>query len=197
MTSEIPKKHSQGNSHVFIGLAAIMLVATGGLIFWKVTNTPTEAVEAAAVTAVPNVEEDRPRFAPPPPPPPPEETPSALASVEAPSNGALRPAKSPCSGECNGEATAALKSALAGRGGAGRRCYEKALSQNATLSGKMTVHLKISPGGQVCAASVVNDTLQDPGLNNCILGVFRASQLPSPQGGCVEADVPLNFVQSK
>ena len=61
----------------------------------------------------------------------------------------------------------------------------------------MTVHVKVAPNGQVCSANVGNDTLGDPGLANCILGVFRASTLPAPTGGCVEVDVPLNFVPNK
>jgi hypothetical protein len=61
----------------------------------------------------------------------------------------------------------------------------------------MTVHVKVSPQGSVCAANVANDTLQDVALTNCILGVFRSSTLPAPQGGCVEIDVPLSFVPGK
>lgn len=196
MTSEMPTKPSGSNNHVFIGLAVVMLLATGGLIVWKVTSSSApESPEP-----VPSlVEEDRPiaNVPPPPPPPPPAEEVSAAPSAQPVTNGTVRSGKSPCSGECKGEVTAALRSALAGRGGAGRRCYEKSLSQNATLSGKMTVHVKVSTQGTVCAASVTNDTLQEPALANCILGVFRTSVLPTPQGGCVEVDVPLNFVPNK
>ncbi|MGC4063758.1 MAG: AgmX/PglI C-terminal domain-containing protein [Polyangiaceae bacterium] len=197
MTSEIPKKPSSGSNQVFIVLAAIMLVATGGLIVWKFTRSSDDA-PAGPATPPPTAEEERVQNAPPPPPPPPMEEPTAAPSAQATNNAVGKGAsKSPCSSECKGEVTAALQTALAGRGGAGRRCYEKALAQNATLSGKMTVNVRIAPNGQVCTASVTNDTLQDPGLTNCILGVFRASTLPAPQGGCVEANVPLNFVQSK
>ena len=197
MTSEIPTKSSGSNNHVFIALAVVMLLITGSLIVWKVTRSndpqPVETVPTAT-------EEERPITnapPPPPPPPPPAEEASAAPSAQPVTNGAVRSGKSPCSGECKGEVTGALRSALAGRGGAGRRCYEKSLSQNATLSGKMTVHVKVSPQGSVCSASIANDTLQDPGLANCILGVFRASTLPPPQGGCVDVDVPLNFVPNK
>lgn len=196
MTSDRPTKSSGSNNHVFIVLAAAMLAATGSLIVWKVTrSTTTDTTEPLPSV----VEAERPLAnAPPPPPPPPlAEEVAALPSAQPSSNGLLRSAKSPCSGECKGEVTGALRSALAGRGGAGRRCYEKSLAQNATLSGKMTMHVKVSPQGSVCAANIINDTLQDPGLANCILGVFRASTLPAPQGGCVEVDVPLNFVPTK
>lgn len=196
MTSEIPKKPGSGNSHVFVGLAAAMLVATGGLIAWKMSGSSgTDAAPSATAQAV---EDERPQNVPPPPPPPPPvEEPSAAPSASAANNAAVRSGKSPCSIECKGEVTQALRSGLAGRGGAGRRCYEKSLAQNATLSGKMTIHVKVAPNGQVCAANVASDSLQDPGLANCILGVFRASTLTAPQGGCVEVDVPLNFVPNK
>jgi hypothetical protein len=86
---------------------------------------------------------------------------------------------------------------LAGRGGAGRRCYEKALGQNPMLRGRMTVHVKVGTNGSVCSAGVATDELHDPGLTNCIMGVFRSSTLPEPTKGCVEVDVPLNFVPNK
>jgi hypothetical protein len=78
-----------------------------------------------------------------------------------------------------------------------RRCYEKQLSQNSSLSGKMTVHMKIAPNGQVCSANITNDTIGDQGLANCVLGVFRTSTFPASPGGCVEANAPLNFVPKK
>jgi hypothetical protein len=196
MSSEIPKKPSNSGNNVFIAMTVVMLLAMGGLILWKFTGSPSS--EQAAATAAAVVEDrvtDNPM--PPPPPPPPAEEPSAAPTAVASANAAPRLGKSACPSKCEGEATAALKSALAGRGGSGRRCYEKSLSQNALLKGRMTVHIRIGTNGSVCSANVSHDELHDPGLSNCILGVFRSSTLPSPANGCVDVDVPLNFVPNK
>lgn len=198
MSSEIPKKPSSGGNNVFVVMTVVMLLATGGLLFWKFAGS--SAPEPVATTAPAPLDYERPTDNPlPPPPPPPPEQPSATASVDAPTSPPVRSGggKPACAGACVGDVTAALKSALAGRGGAGRRCYEKALGQNAMLQGRMTVHVKVGTNGSVCSASVGADGLHDPGLTNCILGVFRSSTLPAPSKGCVEVDVPLNFVPTK
>jgi hypothetical protein len=194
MSSEIPKKPSSSGNNVFIAMTIIMLLATGGLIVWKFTGSHTS--EPAAVTSAVPTEYERPADLPLPPPPPPEQ-PSAAPTVVASANAPVRSGKAVCPAVCKGEVPAALKSALAGRGGAGRRCYEKSLSQNAALRGRMTVHVRVGTNGSVCAANVTNDELHDPGLTNCIIGVFRSSLLPAPQDGCAEVDVPLNFVPNK
>jgi hypothetical protein len=196
MSSEIPKKpSSSNNNNVFIALTAVMLLASGGLIWWKFAGSSSEE-PVAATTAVSSTDQ-RTNDEPLPPPPPPPEEPSAVATAVTPTNAPVRSGKSVCPATCSGEVTAALKSALAGRGGSGRRCYEKSLSQNPLLKGKMTVHVRVGTNGSVCAANVSNDGLHEPGLTNCILGVFRSSVLPAPTNGCAEVDVPLNFVPNK
>ena len=196
MSSEIPKKPSGNANNVFIALTVAMLLAMGGLIFWKFAGAgdPEPAPEATA----PRIDELRSNDSPPPPPPPPPpEEPSAAPTAAATANAPVRTGKSNCPSTCEGEATAALRTALAGRGGAGRRCYEKSLSQNPMLQGRMTVHVRVGTNGAICSANVSRDELHDPGLTNCILGVFRSSTLPAPTNGCVEVDVPLNFVPNK
>jgi hypothetical protein len=196
MSSEIPKKPSSGN-HVFVVMTIVMLLATGGLILWKFVGSSSTEQIATATSAPGDYERRAENPLPPPPPPPPPELPSAAPTAGAPVNPPAHSGKAPCSGACNGEVTAALKSALAGRGGSGRRCYEKSLAQNALLRGRMTMHVRVGANGSVCSANVTNDELRDPGLSNCIIGVFRSSLLPAPDKGCVEVDVPLNFVPNK
>lgn len=198
MSSEIPKPPTTGSNKTLIALTLVMLSATAGLLIWKYTGNSENEPSAPTEATVTTTEYERPSdMAPPPPPPPPREEPSAVPSTQAPANAPIRSGKSACALPCEGNATAALKSALAGRGAMGRRCYEKSLSQNATLRGRMTVHLRVGANGSVCSANVANDELHDPGLSNCILGVFRASTLPNPEKGCVEVDVPLNFVPNR
>jgi hypothetical protein len=201
MSSEIPIKPIGGGNNVFIAASVVMLLAVGGLVTWKLKGSSSSSPEptaAASFTAGPNVHQP-PVYTPmpPPPPPPPSEEHTASPSAVSPANATVRSGKSYCPSSCEGSVTAALSSALAGRGGAGRRCYEKSLSQNQSLRGHMTVSVRVGTNGSVCSASVVGDELHEPGLTNCIIGVFRASILPAPQNGCVDVKVPLNFVPSK
>jgi len=87
-----------------------------------------------------------------------------------------------------------LRSYLSGRASQGRKCYERALLQNASLKGHMRVQVRLNPQGQLCSAAIAADELQDPGLSACILQMFRNSVYPAPKGGCVDVAVPLSFV---
>jgi hypothetical protein len=170
-----------------------MLLLIGGLIVWKVTGTsepppkhdPPPVATTAAEPVLDNV--------PPPPPPPPEEDAGKPEEKKVVKSGG----PNPCSKECTGTATAALTSALSGRAAQSRSCYEKALSTNATLTGTLTVGVKVGPGGQVCSARVVADGLHDPGVSNCVVARFQSATFPAPQGGCAEVNVPLRFMPKK
>jgi hypothetical protein len=57
----------------------------------------------------------------------------------------------------------------------------------------MTVALRLSPTGAVCGASVSSNTSGDAALAACVVSKFRSAKFPAPEGGCVDAAVPLNF----
>ncbi len=188
-----PPPKSGGSGPIIIA-AVLMLFLIGGLIIWKVmgSSEPTKpTATVASNTATPTLDEPPP---PPPPPPPPEE--SAKPDDKGPKKlGGT--GGNPCAKECTGTATGALTSALAGRAGQSRSCYEKALSSNATLEGTLTVGVKVGPTGQVCSARVVADGLHDPGVSNCVVARFASSTFPAPQGGCAEVNVPLRFMPKR
>lgn len=190
MAETTPPPPKSGGSGPIIIAAVLMLLLIGGLIVWKVTGSsetpkPTTPV-AVNTTAAPALDE------PPPPPPPPAEE-DAGKPEEKPTKTKVASGTNPCSKACEGTATAALQSALSGKAGQSRSCYEKALSSNATLEGTLTVGVKVGPGGQVCSARVVADGLHDPGVSNCVVARFLSSTFPAPQGGCAEVNVPLRF----
>lgn len=139
------------------------------------------------------------RQAPPPPPPPPAEEPEPTPEPEKPkAEVRAKPKPSPgCAGECTGSPTAAILSTLRGKAGLARSCYNRALSQNSELSGKMTVQVRIGSNGQVCRVSVSNDTLGDPSVARCVKQRFRAKAFPKPKGGCAEVAAPISFVSQK
>jgi len=195
MAETNPPLPKSGGSGPIIIAAILMLLLIGGLIVWKVTgssDTPKPQATAATATtsAAPQLDEPPP---PPPPPPPPEE--SAKPDDKGPKK--VGTGASPCSKVCEGTASAALTSALSGRAGQSRSCYEKALSSNSTLEGTLTVGVKVGPGGVVCGARVVSDGLHDPGVANCVVNRFMTSSFPAPQGGCVEVNVPLRFMPKR
>jgi hypothetical protein len=190
----VPPPKSSGSGPIIIA-AVLMLLLIGGLIVWKVTGssdtTKTSTPVAANTSAAPVLDEPPP---PPPPPPVPEE--SAKPDDKAPKKvGSTGP--NPCSKECTGTASGALTSALAGRAGQSRSCYERALSTNATLEGTLTVGVKVGPSGQVCSARVVADGLHDPGVSNCVVNRFMGATFPAPQGGCADVNVPLRFMPKR
>jgi hypothetical protein len=188
--SAIPPPPKHGGSGGFVAAAIVMLLLMGGLIWWKVKDSdqPKPAETPVASTPPPPVLE-----APvPPPPPPPVEVPDAGQAVT--KRVSVGRGGGACGGECAGQATGQLKAALQGKAGASRRCYERALLQNSTLQGRMMLGVRVGADGRVCSASVTQNGIGDPGLANCVVGIFRSASLPPPQGGCVDTQVPMNFV---
>jgi hypothetical protein len=194
MAETNPPPPKSGGSGPIIIAALLMLLLIGGLIVWKVSGSsePTKAPPpvAANTSATPTLDEP-----PPPPPPPPVEQDAGKPEEKAKTK--VASGANPCSKACTGTAPGTLTSALAGRAGQSRSCYEKALSSNATLEGTMTVGVKVGPGGQVCSARVVADGLHDPGVSNCVVNRFLGATFPSPEGGCAEVNVPLRFMPKR
>jgi len=166
-----------------------MLLLMGGLIVWKLggdDDKPTPPPPPVAAVAPPVLEE-----APPPPPPlePPKdpvaEPKQAIKRVVAGSGG--------CAGECKGTEPGGLRGQLSGKAAQARGCYERALRQNALLQGRMKVAVRIGPNGSVCSANVTQNEVGDPGVGTCVVQIFRTATFPAPQGGCVDAEVPLRF----
>ncbi|MEI9937999.1 MAG: AgmX/PglI C-terminal domain-containing protein [Pseudomonadota bacterium] len=193
MSETTPPVPKSGGSGPFILAAIVMLLLMGGLIFWKMkSGSETAKVEAPKPTAAP---EQPVLDEPPPPPPPPVASADSSAKPDDTKPGTKKVgstvAAAAC-GVCSGEPNPGLQGALGGKAGQSRACYEKALSSNSTLSGRMTVSIKINQQGSVCSAQVKSD-LNNPLVENCVLQSFRAATFPAPKGGCVDASVPLYF----
>jgi hypothetical protein len=189
-TSTTPPPPTKTGSGGFIVAAVVMLALMGGLIYWKLGGSDAPRQEAPKPIA--KVQHEPVLEAPPPPPPPPEPEPAkpeqkVVKRVQAGGGGG-------CGGECTGTAPAALRSALMGKAGQARGCYERALRQNSMLQGRLVLNVRVGPQGQVCSATVASNGLGDPGVASCVTQMFRSSALPAPQGGCVDTAVPMNFV---
>jgi hypothetical protein len=91
--------------------------------------------------------------------------------------------------------------ALRARNARLRRCYEKALTQNKTLTGRVQASLDIDADGQVTSATEVprsrtgdeGTTLADPTAVRCVLGVLRSMSKLKPTEGSATAVVTINF----
>lgn len=193
----IPKK--SGNGGLIVG-AALMLLLAAGLVIFKLKSPAKEAEVVEERAAPKNVEPPAPVLDnAPPPPPAEEELAEAPKPEEAKDQKTIKgPAGPPgCAGACAGNAGADLRAALASRAASARSCYNTALRRNATLEGKMTVNVRVSPNGTVCSVGVSNNTLGDAAVASCVSAQFRASKFPAPEGGCVDTAVPLNFTSQK
>lgn len=186
--------HSSGGGLYLVG-ALVLIVGAVGLFFWKKSSTPpaTPQTTTATATTPPKREEPAPLYAPPPPPKI-EEEPDAGADAGKPAAKATGgPAgPGPCGPNCSGETTGALSSALRARAQSAQGCYQRAL-RTAEVSGSMTVSVQVGPSGQVCSASLANDTVHSSEVASCVLGRFRGQTFPPPSGGCIVANIPISF----
>jgi TonB family protein len=64
-------------------------------------------------------------------------------------------------------------------------CYERELSANRGLSGKISVHFTIAPTGAVASAKVRESSMSHAVVESCVLRVMQSLQFPAPRGGGV------------
>ena len=97
--------------------------------------------------------------------------------------------------KCTGATNSEVEIALSFRAKQAHRCYDNALSQDPTLRGKVSIAVRIGSNGQACSAGVASNELASaPGVANCVAGYFRGQNFPAPRGGCVDVNIPINFV---
>jgi len=187
-------KGGSGSPLLKVGVVVALLI--GVALALKLGRHPAQ--EPVAVAAAPHPAVPAPQLAEPPPPPPPEPEPVApppepAKPVETPKPGRKGPKGCEVE-ECKGTVSVEIHSALGAKAGQVRSCYERALSRNAGLQGKIDVDVRIGPTGEVCTVALSKDTLKDPAVTSCVLQRFRSGLFPKPAGGCVDTRVPINFV---
>jgi outer membrane biosynthesis protein TonB len=64
-----------------------------------------------------------------------------------------------------------------------RYCYQRELSKNPSLGGKIAVNFTIAKDGTVSAARTKSSTMGNPTVEQCINGRFMRFQFPEPKGG--------------
>lgn len=64
-----------------------------------------------------------------------------------------------------------------------RYCYQRELTKNPSLGGKITVKFVIAKDGTVSSATTKSSTMSSPPVESCINSQFMKFQFPEPKGG--------------
>ena len=70
-------------------------------------------------------------------------------------------------------------------------CYEKELTRNQNLQGRIMVQFTIGATGQVLTSIVQSSTMGNPPVEQCIANAVRRWEFPKPQGGIVVVTYPF------
>lgn len=175
----------------YVVIALLLLGIIGAVIAYKVTHKPEPVVVTQLIDA-----------GPPPPPRPtrpdddiPLPPPVEDAGTDAGKKVVVVGASSQCDVKtCTGSASAELEQTLAFRAKQAHRCYDNALTQDPTLKGKVSISVRVGANGSVCSAAVASNDMGSPTVANCVVGYFRSGSFPAPKGGCLDANIPINFV---
>jgi hypothetical protein len=176
----------------YIVLALLLLGLIGGAIAWKLMQKPPEPVVLVVDAGPPprptkNVDDDIP-----PPPVVEDAGPDAGKKVTVVMNGLANQCDAK---KCTGATSSEIESALSFRAKQAHRCYDNALAQDPTIRGKVSIAVRIGANGQACSAGVASNELTSaPGVAACVTGYFRGQVFPIPKGGCVDVNIPINFV---
>ncbi len=74
-----------------------------------------------------------------------------------------------------------------------RYCYEKELANKPDLAGKVVVRITIGEDGSVAKFEIESTTLNDSGVEGCILQRVRRWTFPKPESGTVSVSLPFVF----
>jgi hypothetical protein len=64
-----------------------------------------------------------------------------------------------------------------------RYCYQRELTNNPALGGKIVMKFVIAKDGTVSSASKETSSMNNAGVENCVAGRFMRMQFPEPKGG--------------
>ena len=179
-----------GGSAKYVVIAVALLLVIGGAVAWKLSQTPPPPPVVVIDAAPPptftgrNPDDDIPL------PPPVED-----AGPDAGKKVVVTQSSNGCDvKKCAGSSGPELESALGFRVKQAHRCYDNALAQDPTLRGKVTVAVRVGANGQVCSAGIASNEMSSAQVASCVTGYFRGASFPAPRGGCVDVNIPINFV---
>jgi outer membrane biosynthesis protein TonB len=75
-----------------------------------------------------------------------------------------------------------------------RLCYERQLNFVPGLAGKITVQFQINTDGTVLSSTLIEDTMKNKAVNDCVATEVKSWTFPRPKGGAVvKVDYPFVF----
>jgi hypothetical protein len=96
--------------------------------------------------------------------------------------------------QLSAQARAPIQRELLAHRGEFRACYNTALEESPNLTGRLVIRFTVWPDGRARESSVVQDTLQNEGVNGCVLEHLAGIEFPAPEAGqAVTVTYPLNF----
>jgi len=95
--------------------------------------------------------------------------------------------------ECRGKVSPELVALISARVATARSCYERLLVRVPDAAGRLVVAMHVEPDGKVTVLSMVDESLRDDELANCVKGKLLADLPRGPDDGCAEFNVPLKF----
>ncbi|MCA9609862.1 MAG: AgmX/PglI C-terminal domain-containing protein [Myxococcales bacterium] len=73
-----------------------------------------------------------------------------------------------------------------------RNCYERRLKVNQTLSGRITLQVRVGRDGAATGVRT-GGSLNDPEVASCVRAIAQRIRFPRPTGGCAVVAVPFDF----
>ena len=91
-----------------------------------------------------------------------------------------------------------IKRVIASRTGAYQNCYERQLQNKRDLNGTISIKVMVSgTNGTVLLAAVANTTMNNPAVEQCIVGQIKKLRFPAPKNGkTVKFTYPFRFKPS-
>ena len=94
---------------------------------------------------------------------------------------------------CTGSATRATTSELTARTGDVQGCYDELLRRDPIRKGKIVIGLWIGLTGVVQRAGLLEDEIDDPDFETCVLERVSLPLRHPPDHGCLEVRIPIRF----
>ena len=91
----------------------------------------------------------------------------------------------------------AVEAALAARKDALRECFERGVRRHPGLAGTITTSLSVTETGSVAGVEILENTLPDCAVVQCVRGVLPDLTFPRRSGGAVTVVHPLTFESSR
>ncbi len=95
---------------------------------------------------------------------------------------------------CTGDVPSQLVESIRARAAEARSCYEAALKSNSTLAGRVVIAVRVTREGKACSIKPVQNELSASTMLLPCLRALLERSYPKPVNGCVDLNLPLNFV---